>query len=280
MIDLHCHSTFSDGSDTPESLVRQAEAAGLHALALTDHDTLDGLSPFLALQPTTQVRLVPGIELSCRFLGRELHLLGLLLDPTHPQLRAKVNELRLRREDRNRRMLIRLQDMGHRLEWEDVAREAPNRLISRAHFARALARLGAVSQPADAFRRIIGDGCPGHIPFHDLEPAEACRWIREAGGVPVVAHPGRSAHRAFRWEEAMALLKSQGVAGFEAMYGEYGTREEAYFTALARDLDMAPSGGSDYHGSYKPGIQLGVGKGGLNIPDAWLAGLEARRANI
>lgn len=273
MIDLHCHSTFSDGGDSPETLVRLAEDARLHALALTDHDTLEGLTPFLSAQASTSVKLIPGIELSCRFLGRELHVLGLFLDPDHPPLRRQVEELRERREARNFRMLKRLQELGHRLVWEDIAREAPSRLVSRAHFARALTRCGVVNSPNEAFGRLIGDGCPGHVPFRDLDPAEAARWIRAAGGVAVVAHPGRSAHRGFIWDEAMQDLRNAGLLGLEARYSDYGPREVAYFTALAQALDMSPSGGSDYHGSYKPGIHLGR----LEVPDDWLAGLEARR---
>lgn len=277
MIDLHCHSTFSDGGDAPTDLVRLAEEAGLHALALTDHDTLDGLEPFLGCQAKSSVRLIPGIELSCRFLGRELHILGLFIDPQNQSLRGHVADLRTRREHRNHAMLRRLQELGHRIGWEDIAREAPSRLVSRAHFARALARCGSVNSANEAFGRLIGDGCPGHVPFHDLEPSEAVRWIREAGGVAVVAHPGRSAHRGFIWDEAMRDLRDMGLSGLEAKYAEYGAREEAYFIALAAQLDMAPSGGSDYHGSYKPGIQLGRGRGRLEVPDAWLDGLEARR---
>jgi len=274
VIDLHCHSLHSDGTDSPSNLARQAHALGLKALALTDHDTLGGLPEFLACQPTCSTRLIPGIELSCRFVDMELHILGLFLDLQDRQLHERVESLRLRREDRNQRMLVRLHEMGIRLAWEDVKTHASSDLVSRVHFARALHRLGHAGSPQDAFKRLIGDGCPAYAPFDELSPEEACRWIREAKGVPVVAHPGRSARRNFRWDVAMADLKSVGVCGFETHYADYSPLEERYFLNLAKELGMSRSGGSDYHGGTKPGISLGVGRGSLNVPDEVLDELE------
>ncbi len=249
MIDLHTHSIFSDGTETPEATALAADAMGLKALALTDHDTLAGLDRFMAVQPQVATRLVPGVELSCRFMGRSLHLLGLFLDFRDPRL---VERLRAR---------------GVAITWEELAAEAPTELISRTHFARILVRKGAAGNPDDAFRRLIGDDAPCYVPFPELAPWEAASWIRGAGGVAVVAHPGRSFPRGFRWEAAMLELKRQGVQGFEAYYPEYGPLEERYFVQLARDLDLVASGGSDFHGGHKPGQKLGVGRGGLRVPD-------------
>lgn len=276
MIDLHCHSIFSDGTDDPETLARQAAALGLAALALTDHDTLAGLPRFLAMQPQVPTRLVPGLELSCRFRGLELHVLGLLVDPLDPALQGRIDRLRRRREERNDRMIHRLQALRIPITLQDVKAVAPTPLLSRVHFAKALVQRGAAGSRQDAFARIIGDGCPGHVPFEPLSPGEAAGWIREAGGVAVLAHPGRSAGRNFRWDEAMAELKAEGIEGFEAYYGEYGPAEQRYFCELARQLDMVPCGGSDYHGASKPGLALGTGRGSLQVPDGTLAALEAR----
>jgi 3',5'-nucleoside bisphosphate phosphatase len=276
MIDLHSHSIFSDGTETPEALALLGDRAGLTALALTDHDTLDGLPRFLAMQDRVRPRLVPGIELSCRFLGREVHILGLLLDPASPALRARVEGLRLRREARNAAMIGRLQAMGLPITAEDVAKLAPTRLVSRAHIARALVAAGAAHSPQDAFQRLVGDGCPGHVAFHELSPRDAADWIMEAGGIAVLAHPGRTFGRAFRWGEAMADLKAMGIRGLEAHYADYGPEEERTFVALARDLDLARSGGSDFHGANKPGIALGTGRGRLQVPDEVLRELQDR----
>ncbi|HNX95312.1 MAG TPA: PHP domain-containing protein [Holophaga sp.] len=277
MIDLHCHSHFSDGTDSPQTLVRLAELAGLTALALTDHDTLEGLPEFLAIQSATSVRLIPGIELSCRFMGMELHLLGLFLDPSCPALKQRVEALQRRRHTRNVQMVQQLETIGLPITMKEVADLSPSGVVSRIHFARALVNRGFAGSRQDAFARIIGNGRPGHVPFEDLQIAEAIQWILDADGVPVVAHPGRSTHRGFCWDEAMADLKALGLQGLEACYSQYGPREEAYFLDLAQRLDLAPTGGSDYHGEFKPGLALGVGHGTLAVPDAFLAGVEARK---
>jgi len=275
VIDLHSHSIFSDGTDTPEAMALAADAGGLTALALTDHDTLAGLDRFMAQQPRVATVLVPGIELSCRFMGRPLHMLGLFLRHTDPLLGERVESMRLRRLERNQAMVQRLRDRGVAITWEELALEAPTDLISRTHFARVLVRNGAAGSPEDAFRRLIGDDSPCYVPFPELRPAQAAAWIREAGGVAVVAHPGRGFPRGFRWDQAMLDLKNQGVQGLEAFYPDYGPLEQRYFLQLAEELDLAPSGGSDYHGGNKPGQKLGVGRGGLHVPDGALGRLRA-----
>ena len=277
MIDLHCHSAFSDGTDSPERIALLGEAAGLTALCLTDHDTLDGMPEFLAVQPQVRTRLLVGTELSCRFLGRSLHVLGLLVDPGDAGFQARLADLRQRREDRNRRMAIRLTELGCALTIQDVQAEAETPLLSRVHFARALAAKGHVRRPHEAFERLIGDDCPGFVPREELSPAEAARWIREAGGVPVVAHPGRFAGGSFRWDEAMRDLQREGLEGLEAYYGEYRAAEQRSFLELGRRLGMVVTGGSDYHGRNKPGIRLGTGRGGLKVPDDLLEALETQR---
>jgi hypothetical protein len=277
MIDLHTHSIFSDGTDTPEALALAGGALGLTALALTDHDTLEGLPRFLAQQDAVTTLLIPGIELSCRFLGRVLHMLGLFLDHRDPHLRERVESMRAMRRERNAAMLVRLQALGVDLTWAEVAAAAPTDLVSRTHFAKALVARGSAGSPQDAFRRFIGDQAPGFVPFQDLNPAEAVRWIREAGGIAIVAHPGRGMARNFRWDDAMLELKGMGVQGFEALYPDYGPIEERYFLDLAAHLDMVATGGSDYHGDSKPGQRLGVGRGRLHVPDTVLERLLSLR---
>jgi len=277
MIDLHCHSLFSDGTDAPEALALKAEESGLSALALTDHDTLAGLPRFLAMQPQVKTRLLTGIELSCRFMGRELHVLGLLFDPENLGFQTRIQEVRSRRNTRNIALVERLQALGIPLSLKDVQASAPTDLVSRTHFAKLLAALGVVPNAQEAHRKLIGEGCPAFVPFQDLSPAEAAQWIHEAGGVAIVAHPGRFAGGRFIWDQAMADLRDQGIDGFEAYYGEYGPEEQRRFLELADRLGMLPSGGSDYHGAMKPGLELGLGRGNLRIPDSALAALEKCR---
>lgn len=277
MIDLHCHTLHSDGTDTPERLALLGDAAHLTALCLTDHDTLGGIPEFLAMQPRVKTRLLVGTELSCHFLGRSLHVLGLLVNPADARFQARLEDLRGRRDDRNHRMITRLAELGCPITYEEVQAQAATPLLSRVHFAQALAARGFVRRAPEAFERLIGDDCPGFVPREELSPSEAARWIREAGGVPVVAHPGRFAGAGFRWDEAMAELQRQGLEGLEGYYGEYRAAEQKYFVALATRLGMVVTGGSDYHGSHKPGLRLGTGRGGLKVPDDLLDRLEIQQ---
>lgn len=252
------------------------EELGLDALALTDHDTLAGLPRFLAQQPQVKTRLVPGIELSCRFLRRSLHVLGLFVNPEDSTFQHRLLDLRQRREDRNLRMVEKLQAMGVSITWELVQAQAPTALVARPHFAKALVACGAANSSPDAFQRYVGDHAPGFVEREELEPVEAIRWIWESGGIPLVAHPGRFG-RGFIWDEAMPVLQKTGMAGFEAFYGDYSPSEQAYFNALAARLGMARSGGSDYHGANKPGLSIGIGWGALKVPGELLAELENAR---
>jgi hypothetical protein len=278
MIDLHSHTCFSDGTDSPEELALAADEAGLEALALTDHDSMEGLPRFLAMQPRVKARLLPGVELSCLFLGRSLHVLGLFVDPGDAVFNARLTEFRLSRDDRNRRMLARLNELGVPLTLEQVEKHRSGPVVSRVHVALAMVETGAVKSLAEAFNRYLADHAPGFVPRQELDPATAARWIREAGGLPLIAHPGRFAGRGFGWEDAVDDLQRAGMAGLEAYYGEYGPAEQAYFLDLAARKGMVPGGGSDYHGANKPGIRLGVGRGRLRIPAEVLEGLEAARA--
>lgn len=277
MIDFHTHSTFSDGTDTPERLVELGEAAGLRALALTDHDTVDGLERFLDCQPRVSVRLVPGIELSCRFLGRELHMLGLFVDPVDARFRERLEQLRRRREARNTQMARRLAESGRPVDLDSVRALAPGGLITRTHFAQALVDHGHARTPREAFHRFLAEGAQGHVPMEPLSPREAATWIREAGGVAAIAHPGRFADGRFVWDEALADLKAQGVQALEAYYADHAPNQERHFLALAQRTGLAVCGGSDYHGVAKPGLVLGRGWGSLRVPDACLDGLAALR---
>jgi len=229
------------------------------------------------MQPKVKVRLLVGTELSCRFLGGSLHILGLLVDPTNALFQQRLEELRGRRDDRNRRMIVRLAELGCPVTYEDVQAQADSPLLSRVHFAKALAARGFVRRAPEAFERLIGDDCPGFVPREELSPTEASLWIREAGGVPVVAHPGRFGGGGFRWDEAMAELQRQGLEGLEGFYGEYRAAEQKYFVTLAARLGMVVTGGSDYHGGNKPGLRLGRGRGGLQVPDDLLEHLETQQ---
>jgi predicted metal-dependent phosphoesterase TrpH len=268
-IDLHCHSCFSDGTDPPEALAGMAGDMGLAALALTDHDTLEGLGPFLGAQASTSARLVPGIELSCEFAGRDLHVLGLFIDHRDALFRERVQGLQARRLRRNERILENLRGMG--MDLGPLGGGGGQ--VTRGHIADVLVGAGRAASKGDAFRRYLGEGAPAYAPFDYLSPADAFSWIREAGGLPAIAHPGRFAAGAFVWGGAMAEFRGMGALGIEAYYTEHSPAQTDYFLGLCRDLAMAPTGGSDYHGAMKPWCGMGRGRGALCVPDSVLDGI-------
>jgi predicted metal-dependent phosphoesterase TrpH len=272
MIDLHCHSACSDGTDPPEALPGLAAQIGLNALALTDHDTVDGLDSFLGQQPSVSARLVPGIELSCEFLRQDMHVLGLFIDHRDPIFQERVKSLRVRRQRRNAQIFQNLTKLKIKSELDALIKIESKKLnvLTRAHIAKMLVETGHAATKADAFQKYLGEGGLAYAPFDYLSPEEAFKWIREAKGVPVIAHPGRYGRFAgghFIWDKAMPALQSRGANGIETYYTEHSEGETKYFLELCQTLGMAPSGGSDYHGLNSPGCKLGFGRGGLNVPD-------------
>jgi len=276
MIDLHCHSFYSDGSDAPEALACLADRIGLKALALTDHDTLDGLDEFMDQQSRVSTRLIPGIELSCEFAGRELHVLGLFLNHRDALFRERVFSLSLRRQKRNARILQNLSDLNINIRLEDFFESGQYSLITRAHIADALLKAGYVASRVEAFHKYLGETGSAYAPFEFLSPGDAFKWITEAGGLPAIAHPGRFYSGNFVWDAAMADLRDQGARAIETYYSDHSETETAYFLSLCETLNMIPTGGSDYHGRCKPGCNLGTGWGSLCVPDWVLDRCEVR----
>ena len=280
MIDLHCHSIYSDGSDTPEYLARAANQLGLKALALTDHDTLAGLDRFLGQQYRVSTRLIPGIELSCEFLGRDLHVLGLFINHCDPVLQKRVQSLHVRRQRRNEQIFQKLNGLKINIRPKDFFDGEKPDLITRAHIADMLVETGYAATKTEVFQKYLGEDGLAYAPFEFLSPNEAFKWITEAGGLPVIAHPGRFSRGQFVWDMAMADLRDQGALGIEAYYSDHSEAETEYFLALCNTLGMIPTGGSDYHGRRKPGCNLGTGWGRLNVPgrvlDDLIGALEFR----
>jgi predicted metal-dependent phosphoesterase TrpH len=270
MIDLHCHSACSDGTDRPEALPSLAAQIGIKALALTDHDTVKGLDSFLDQQRSVSARLVPGIELSCEFLRQDMHVLGLFIDHRDPIFQERVESLHVRRQRRNAQIFQNLGNLKIKPELDALLESENLNVLTRAHIAKMLIETGHAATKADAFQKYLGEGGMAYAPFDYLSPEEAFTWIREAKGVPVIAHPGRYGRLAggrFIWGSAMPALQSMGASAIETYYTEHSEAETKYFLELCQSLGMAPSGGSDYHGLNSPGCKLGIGRGGLNVPD-------------
>ena len=252
--DLHVHSSASDGTDPPAEVMRRAARAGLDVVALTDHDTVAGHAE--ARAAAGPVTLLPGMELSCRLDGRSVHLLAYVFDPDQPGLAAELARIRDDRVLRAQAMVDKLADLGVDIGWEQVAAIAGQAVVGRPHIARAMAASGAIASPREAFTRDwIADGGRAYVDRYALDPARAIGLVRAAGGVSVLAHPraGRDA-----WVSAgqIAGLAAAGLAGLEVFHPDQSDAERARLLALASDLSLVATGGSDDHGSLT-GYRLG-----------------------
>lgn len=277
MIDLHTHSTFSDGTLTPEELAAAAATAQLEAVALTDHDTTEGLSRFLAAAVQCGFRGVAGVEISAEHQPGAMHLLGYLFDPTHAGLQAQLGQLRAGRDERNLLIMDKLRGLGLELSWAEVRAFAGGEVVGRPHIARALIARGHVQDKAEAFTKLLARGRPAYAERFRLSPAASIQMIRAAGGVAVLAHPcslklGQKQLRALLLE-----LQSVGLGGVEVYHSEHNPSQTRLYQRLATDLGLAATGGSDFHGSLMPDIKLGRGFGGLRVPMDLLTKLEAHR---
>lgn len=273
-VDLHTHSTFSDGSDAPATLVRLALGRGLTALALTDHDTLEGIGPAREAAAGTGLDLVPGVELSVDWEAGPAHLLAYWVEPGPGPLADRLAELQEGRDRRNREILAALAALGMPLSPEDL-RSTPG-LVGRPHLAAALVRAGHATTPADAFDLYLARGRPAYRPRPRLALAEAVDLTRRSGGVAVLAHPHTVAVAAADYAAALASFASLGGGGIECYYPDYPPELQARLAGVARGLGLVATGGSDYHGDLRPGVALGTGRGDLAVPDR--AAADLRRA--
>ncbi|CAM5469102.1 PHP domain-containing protein OS=Streptomyces alboniger OX=132473 GN=CP975_23400 PE=4 SV=1 [Streptomyces alboniger] len=255
-IDLHTHSTASDGTDTPAELVRNAAAAGLDVVALTDHDTTRGYAEAIAavrgLPERAGLSLVTGAELSCRLDGVGLHMLAYLFDPEEPELARERELVRDDRVPRAKTMIGRLRELGVDVTWEQVARIAGDGSVGRPHIAEALVELGVVPTVSDAFTpQWLADGGRAYADKHELDPFDAIRLVKAAGGVTVFAHPAAVKRGQVVPEAAIAELAAAGLDGIEADHMDHAPETRARLRGLATDLGLLATGSSDYHGSRK-----------------------------
>ncbi|MGW5864373.1 PHP domain-containing protein [Streptomyces sp. NPDC055239] len=253
-IDLHTHSTASDGTDTPAQLVRNAAAAGLDVVALTDHDTTRGHAEAVAALAALDrgLTLVTGAELSCRLDGVGLHMLAYLFDPDEPELSRERELVRDDRVPRAKAMVGKLQELGVPVTWEQVARIAGDGSVGRPHIAEALVELGVVPSVSDAFTSDwLADGGRAYAEKHELDPFDAIRLVKAAGGVTVFAHPAAVKRGQVVPEAAIAALAAAGLDGVEADHMDHDPVTRSRLHGLAADLGLLATGSSDYHGSRK-----------------------------
>lgn len=265
-IDLHVHSTCSDGTFTPEELVEYALKKGLAAFALTDHDTTDGIRRAAAAAEGSSLLVIPGIELSTEYHGSDVHILGLGIHPDNPAFRNYLQQFRRSRDLRNEKMIQKLRDYGIDISQDSMKEQFPDCVWTRAHFALYLKSRGYVKEMWDAFPRYIGDHAPCYVPREGITPAQAVRLVRSGGGHPVLAHPLLYHFSREKLEQLVSSLADEGLQGIEAIYSTNRGSDESSMKQLARRHGLAITGGSDFHGANKKDIDLGSGKGNLRIP--------------
>lgn len=278
-VDLHVHSSASDGSDSPAELVAKAKAAGLTALALTDHDTQAGV--VAAREAAGSLELIPGVEISLGWAHGAMHLLVLFLEPGPGPLQDRLAELRTGRRRRNAAVIVRLRELGIDVDEAELAAEARGDSPGRPHLAAILVRKGIVVDIPNAFDAYLAKGRPAYVERPRLEPEEALSLAVASGGVPVLAHPHTlGIDRAEEMADLLVRLSNAGLLGLECHYAAYDPEHRQELADLARRFDLIPSGGTDYHGTYKVDVELGVGKGDLRVGEEVLEGLRAARPAI
>lgn len=295
MVDLHVHSTRSDGSFSPSELVDYAIEKKLTAFALTDHDTVDGLAEAAFYVQNLKAKyektgdcdalatlpeIIPGIELSTEYQGRDIHIVGLYIDYHNETFQAYLQNFVDSRDERNRKMCALLTEAGIDISYDALLAEFPNSVITRAHYAKYMLNHGYIKSMKEAFDRYIGDHCPYFIPREKVTPAQAVELILAADGIPVLAHPILYGMGSTKLDALVGELKAIGLIGIEAIYSTYAPADERQIRGLAKKYNLLISGGSDFHGSNKPDIDLGTGLGHLYVPDSVLADFKATRKKL
>lgn len=284
-IDLHTHTCKSDGSYTPTELVDYAIEKGLAAMAITDHDTTEGLNEALSHAADLKekclpsVEVVPGIEFSTKYENQDVHVVGLFIAYDSPMFKQALADFVDSRTNRNRKMCENLRGAGIDITYEKLRARYPDSVITRAHYASYLFEKGYVKSRQDAFSQYLGDHTKYFVPREKVTPVQAVKLILHAGGIPILAHPPLYHMGNDRLDKLTASLKAEGLMGIEAFYSTYNNQDIRDMQRLAAKYDLLFSGGSDFHGTNKPGLDLGCGYGKLFVPEDLLAKMKIRLAN-
>lgn len=298
IVDLHVHSNKSDGSLTPSQLVALAVEKGLSAFALTDHDTTEGITeameaaakhnllleeghvpPLSSGKPALPLEVIPGIEFSTEYNGRDIHILGLFIDYEAPVFQQHLQAFVDSRTVRNRKMCDNLQGAGIDITYEKLQAAFPGSVITRSHYAKYLLNHGYIKSIPEAFERYIGNHAKYFVPREKVTPSQAVQLILQTGGLPVLAHPPLYHMSDAALDTLVGVLTEDGLMGIEGIYSTYHQAEERHMRSLAQKYNLCISGGSDFHGASKPGLELATGYGKLCIPEKILDDLKARREN-
>ena len=273
-IDLHLHTTHSDGSLSPAEVLRLAHKAGVTALAITDHDIVSGIPEALEAGAELGIEIVPGVEISSRVGSTELHILGYCLRWQDLELNQRLARLRESRHSRNPQIIEQLRSLGLDVTYEEVRALAGTDSVGRPHIARLLMDKHYATSAKDAFDRYLAEGRPAYVARELPAPAEAIAWIRAAGGVAVLAHPTWAKVSGDGLNKLLTTLKAEGLGGIEVHYSTHTKRQTAEYLDLAKRLNLLMTGGSDFHGITKPDIEVGTGQGDLRVPQQLLDPLK------
>lgn len=276
-IDLHVHSTASDGTCSPAELTALAIEQGLAAFALTDHDSIDGIKEALEAARQTDLEVIPGVELSTEYHGTEIHVVGLYIDDHNEPFQEHLKNFQDCRDNRNLKMIEKLREEGFSITAEELYEKFGDCVLTRAHIARHLVDTKQVKDLSVVFDQYIGNGCKCYVERPKITPMHAVELIHSAGGTAILAHPCLYKMKRSELLDMVKQMAEAGLDGIEAIYSCNQGPDEKDFTELANQYGMLISGGSDFHGSNKPYIKLGSGKGNLKIPYEILENIKRRR---
>ncbi|MGH9823805.1 MAG: PHP domain-containing protein, partial [Blastocatellia bacterium] len=275
LIDLHLHTLCSDGSASPSEVVASAARNSARAIAITDHDNLAGLAEAREAALRAGIELINGVEISADYQPGTMHILGYYISEFSPKLSGALADMRRAREERNPEIAKRLQTLGFDVTMTEVAQLAGSEVVGRPHFAKLMLNKGYVSSIKEAFDRYLAKGGAAYVEKRRLAPRASIDLIHSAGGAAVLAHPYQMK---LSWEETEAKVKElaeYGLDGIEAIYSRHSPDDRSRYARLADRLGLVVTGGSDYHGTYKPDIEVVTGTGDLEVPYSLLACLQA-----
>jgi len=280
IIDLHTHTTHSDGSANPEELIAMASAKRARAVAITDHDTVAALDDAHGIADRFGIEFIPGIEISAEYSPGTMHVLGYYIDHRSQQLNEKLDELKRARDRRNPEIASRLQSFGMDISYDEVAKLAGNKIVGRPHFARLMVDRHYAGSIQDAFDRFLKKGAPAYVEKARLSPRDSIALIHAAGGVSVLAHPYQLGLLSYEEVDSMVgQLAGFGLDGIEAHYSRHNPAQRSAYAEIASRHRLLVTGGSDFHGTYKPDIDIVTGLGDLAVPYVLLDEVKSRAAS-
>ena len=277
-VDLHLHTTASDGVRSPSNLVNYAKEKGLRAIAITDHDTIEGLEEAITEGTKIGFEVIPGIEISAEYSPGSMHLLGYFLDIHHPLLNERLASLQKARAERNPKIVEALNRLGINVTYKDVIKASGGGQVGRPHFAQVLLERGYVRSIQEAFERFLKKGAPAYHDKFRFKAEEAIHFIQEANGVAVIGHPNTlGANGMSELDALLSQLVKEGLKGIEVYYPEHSPAEVATYKFLAEKYGLVMTGGTDYHGIEGNGLEVGVGRGNMKLPYSIVEALKAAR---